>query len=223
MTEALSVVALSALTGGLVALVTGPILRRLPEPTNGGDKLPYQELAGVGFTAACSAAAVLAQLVALSWLPLSGQPLWTVLAVLGVLLAAIDARTTWLPLRLTRAAWVLMAVAVAASVALGSTTRDVIRTLAGAAIAGLLYLLVWALTKGGFGFGDVRFAPLLGAALASQSWTLLVWGLTVGTALGAVHGAIRLLRRQQGGFPYAPSMLGGTYLAVVAWRLLVGD
>jgi leader peptidase (prepilin peptidase) / N-methyltransferase len=76
-------------------------------------------------------------------------------------------------------------------------------------------------TRGGFGFGDVRFAPLLGAATASHSWSLLIWGLTFGTAVGAVHGAGRLARRRVGGFPYAPSMLAGCYLAVVALMLLL--
>jgi hypothetical protein len=42
-----------------------------------------------------------------------------------------------------------------------------------------------------------------------------------GTLVGAAHGVLRLLRRQRGSFPYAPAMLGGSYLAAVAqWLVL---
>jgi leader peptidase (prepilin peptidase)/N-methyltransferase len=80
-------------------------------------------------------------------------------------------------------------------------------------VAGLLYLLVWRVSRGGFGFGDVRFAPLIGAATAAHSWSLLLLGLFAGSVLGAVHGGIRLVRRRAGPFPYAPAMLAGAYLA----------
>jgi leader peptidase (prepilin peptidase)/N-methyltransferase len=144
-----------------------------------------------------------------------------VLATVGVLLAAIDGRTTWLPLSLTRGGWALMALAIGVSAVLGAAPGDVARTALGAVVAGGLYLLVWVISRGGFGFGDVRFAPMLGAATAAQSWTLLLWGLTLGTAVGAGHAAIRLLRGRPGNFPYAPSMLAGSYLAALALRLLL--
>ena len=211
----------AALTGLVVAVAVRPVLRRLPEPVDQADKTAYRDLATPGFTVICALLAMAAQVLALLLLPAPAQPLWTVLATAGVLLAAIDARTTWLPLRLTYVAWVLMAVAVGLSALLGATMVGVLRTVAGAAIAGALYLFVWAITRGGFGFGDVRFAPLLGATTASQSWTLLIWGLTLGTMVGAVHGGFRLLRRRLGGFAYAPSMLTGSYLAVAALHLLL--
>jgi leader peptidase (prepilin peptidase)/N-methyltransferase len=96
--------------------------------------------------------------------------MWVVLATLGVLLAAIDARTSWLPLRLTQIAWLAMAIAALMSALLGGSVWVAARALAGAAIAGALYVLVWLISRGGFGFGDVRFAPLLGAAAAAGSW-----------------------------------------------------
>jgi leader peptidase (prepilin peptidase)/N-methyltransferase len=136
-----------------------------------------------------------------------------VLATLGVVLAAVDARTTWLPLRLTQLAWAAMAAAGLVTLALGAGWPTLLRAGVGAAVAGLLYLLVWRLSGGGFGFGDVRFAPLVGAATAAQSWSLLVLGLFAGSVLGAAYGGIRLLRRRAGPFPYAPAMLAGAYLA----------
>jgi leader peptidase (prepilin peptidase)/N-methyltransferase len=214
MTAAL-ITAVVTVTGLVVALAVRPVLHSLPEPVAAQGKTPYRDLATPCFVVACVGFAMLAQGLALVLLHLRVQPLWTVLAVCGVLLAAIDARTTWLPLRLTRVGWALMAVAVGTSLPLGASVAAVVRTAAGSVAAGTLYLVIWAVTRGGFGFGDVRFAPLLGAATASQSWTLLIWGLTAGTAVGAVHGGLRLLGRRKGSFPYAPSMLAGCYLAAL--------
>jgi leader peptidase (prepilin peptidase) / N-methyltransferase len=136
-----------------------------------------------------------------------------VLAILGVLLAAIDARTGWLPLKLTRTAWVAMSVATLLAVLLGGGFWVTARAVAGAAIAGGLYLLVWLLSQGGFGFGDVRFAPLLGAAAAADSWMLLWWTLLLGTVAGGLVGVLRLAQGRREAFPYAPSMLVGAYAA----------
>ena len=145
--------------------------------------------------------------------PTALQPLWWVLATFGVVLAAVDARTTWLPLRLTRLAWAAMAAAGLLALLLGAGWPALLRAGAGAALAGLLYLAVWRLSGGGFGFGDVRFAPLVGAATAADSWSLLVIGLFAGSVLGAAYAGLRLVRRRAGPFPYAPAMLAGAYLA----------
>ena len=53
----------------------------------------------------------------------------------------------------------------------------------------------------------------LGAATAAHSWSMLWSALVLGTLIGAGHGLLRLSRRRPGGFPYAPSMLAGAYLA----------
>ena len=106
-----------------------------------------------------------------------------------------------------------MAVAAVLAASLGGGVWVAVRALAGAAIAGGLYLLVWLLSHGGFGFGDVRFAPLLGAAAAADSWTLLWWTLLLGTVAGGLIGLLRLAQGWRGAFPYAPSMLIGAYAA----------
>jgi leader peptidase (prepilin peptidase)/N-methyltransferase len=208
------------LTGLVVTLLTRPVLARLPEPSDAEDKPAYAELGTVAFVGTCALVSMAAQLLAWTMLPTHVQPLWTVLALCAVLLAAIDARTTWLPLRLTRAGWLLMLVGVGLSLLFGATLGDAARALAGAAVAGTVYLLLWMLTRGGFGFGDVRYAPLLGAATAGVSWSLLMWGLALGSLVGAVHGMFRLVGRRAGAFPYAPSMLLGSYLSVALLYLV---
>ncbi len=208
---------LAAVGCGLVLLfATGPVLRRLPEPelepTEG--KLRYAELADRPFTIGVAILAAVAGGLGWAFSPATARPSWLVLGTVVVLLAAVDARTTWLPLPLTRIGWALMLVAtVLAGLWAGFATP--LRMAAGAAIAGGLYLLVWLLSRGGFGFGDVRFAPLIGAAAAAHSWTLLLWALVLGSLIGAMHGLFRLARRLRSPFPYAPAILTGAYLALV--------
>jgi leader peptidase (prepilin peptidase) / N-methyltransferase len=194
-------------------------LWRLPEPVPGDGKPIYRDLGTTRFVLVCGALAGVA--TAISWLTVAryAQPMWSVLAILGVLLAAIDARTSWLPLLLTRIAWLAMAVAAVLAASLGGDVSVAVRSAAGAAIAGGLYLIVWLLSRGGFGFGDVRFAPLLGAAAAADSWTLLWSTLLLGTVSGGIVGVLRLLRGRREGFPYAPSMLVGAYAACLVATL----
>ena len=186
---------------------------RLPEPAEGAGKVRYADLATPSFVVGSAVTGGAAAVISSFTLPVAVQPLWWVLGTVGVVLAAVDARTTWLPLRLTRLAGAAMAAAGVVALMLGSGWLILLRAGGGATLAGLLYLIVWRLSRGGFGFGDVRFAPLVGAATAAHSWSLLVLGLFAGSLLAAAYGRVRLLRRRDGPFPYAPAMLAGAYLA----------
>ena len=210
---ALTAIAVTLTVALISALLVRPVLRRLPEPANGDGKPLYRDLGSGRFLIICSVLAGLATTISWLSLPRHAQPMWLVLAVLGVLLAAIDARTSWLPLRLTRIAWLAMAVASLLAAWLSGRADVAVRAAAGAAIAGGLYLLVWLISRGGFGFGDVRFAPLLGAAAAADSWTLLWLTLLLGTVVGGLIGLLRLAQGRRDAFPYAPSMLMGAYAA----------
>jgi leader peptidase (prepilin peptidase) / N-methyltransferase len=211
-----TVVAAAVLTGLATAAAVRPVLQALPEPPDQPGKVAYRSLLTARLLLICGLLAAGGTAVAWQRVPPATLPLWTVLSTCGVLLAVIDAKTTWLPLRLTQAAWLLMLLSVAAGWALGGGWQLAVRTVAGAAIAGALYFLGWLITRGGFGFGDVRYAPLLGAAAAACSWRLLIGALIMGTVVGGLYGLARLAHRRRGPFPYAPSMLAGTYLAVAA-------
>jgi leader peptidase (prepilin peptidase) / N-methyltransferase len=217
--EGLAAVAIAATIAVTSAFLVRPLLQRLPQPVPGDRKPIYRELGTTHFVLVCGALAGVA--AAISWLTVAryAQPMWSVLAILGILLAAIDARTGWLPLRLTRIAWLAMAMASVLAASLGGSVWIVVRSAVGAAIAGGLYLLVWLLSRGGFGFGDVRFAPLLGAAAAANSWTLLWWALLLGAVVGGLVGVLRLVRGRREAFPYAPSMLVGAYAACLVTAL----
>lgn len=235
----MATIAAAVAVGTLLALLTPRILRALPEPQSwSGDpgehegpdepagpgepdqsKIPYASLATPQFALIVGGLATLGTAAAGLLLPLSGLPVWTTLSTFGMLLAAIDARTTWLPLPLTRLAWLGTAVALTIGGLLGNW-GDALRGLGGFVLAGALFGLVWLVTRGGFGFGDVRYAPLVGAATASVSWSLLAWALVLGSLVGAVVGLVRLAAGRRGAFAYAPSILAGGYLALVARWLL---
>lgn len=211
---------LAVLVGAGLGLATPSVLRRLPEPTLDEPtetKIPYAALATKPFATAVGLSAAAALALAAVTLTSVVLPVWLALGTLGVLLAAIDARTTWLPLPLTRVAWAATAVALVLTGLVGGWPAAA-RGAGGFLLAGALFWLIWRLTSGGFGFGDVRFAPLVGAAAASVSWTLLAWALVLGSLAGAVVGLVRLAARRRGPFAYAPSILAGGYLAaVLAW------
>lgn len=212
---------LAGLLGAVTGTCTPALLRRLPEPAPAATadesevKIPYAELATPRFAAGVAVVSAMATTVSAEALPIAVLPGWSVLSTIGVLLAAIDARTTWLPLPLTRIGWVAMALALIAAGLLGGGPV-LLRGVAGFALAGALFGLVWLVSRGGFGFGDVRYAPLVGAAAASVSWALLAWALVLGSLVGAVVGLVRLAAGRRAAFAYAPSLLIGGYLAVAA-------
>ena len=203
---------------GAVAVMAGltrPVLQRLPEPAEAvaEGKLAYRDLATPPFVLGCTVLAVVAVAVAWLTLPRAVQPMWWVLAVPVLLLAAVDARTTWLPLPLTRWSWLAMALAALGSAVLGDGLALLLRAGVGAALAGAIYMLVWRVSNGGIGFGDVRFAPLLGAATAAVDWPMLLAALVLGSLAGAAYGVVLLVRRKGRSFAYAPAILSGGYLA----------
>lgn len=204
------------LAGAITGLTAPAVLRRLPEPGSGEDKVPYRALATWEFAWATGACAVAALAVVAARLPVAIWPVWIPLATLGVLLAGIDAVTTWLPLRLTRILWA--ATLISATVTLGLVDPGLrgglaMRMVIGAIVVGAFFWAFWRWI-GGLGFGDVRLAPVLGAVTASVSWQILVLGLLIGTGLGALHGVVRQVRSRAGPFPYGPSLIAGAFVAV---------
>ena len=191
---------------------TRAVLVRLPEPAEPAGKAPYRTLPTRRFVTTCTAlAAVAATLVGLT-LPTAAWPLWWVLCAPALVLVAVDARTTWLPLPLTRSVWVATAGAAVPATVLGGPAL-LVRGAVGAGAAALLYLVLWRLSRGGLGFGDVRLAPVLGAAAAAAGWSTLLATLLLGSLVGAVVGVVLTLRGRPGSFAYAPSMLAGAFLA----------
>ena len=67
-------------------------------------------------------------------------------------------------------------------------------------------------SPGSMGFGDVKAAVVLGAALGSVDWHLAVVGLTLASGLGAAIGIGRRART----IPFGPFLVVGSALALAA-------
>lgn len=152
-----------------------------------------------------------------------GQPrpellVWLLAAPFGVLLACVDVRVHRLPdgltLPLAAALPLLLAVAALLPYAAGSWAH----ALLGALALGSGYLVLFLLHPAGMGFGDVKLAVPLGAALGWYGWGVLFTGAFAGFLLGSLYGLGLVLTRRAGrgaAIPFGPFMLGGTLLGLL--------
>jgi leader peptidase (prepilin peptidase)/N-methyltransferase len=138
----------------------------------------------------------MAGLVALSWIDLKTQRLprqiiyWT--ALIGVPLLCVAALVEHEPKRI----WMM---------------------LLGAGIAFALMGLIYVVSRGGMGDGDVRLSPLLGAYLGFLNPGLVPIGLFFGFCLGAVVGVALMVAGKAGrrtAVPFGPFLALGTVLAI---------
>lgn len=141
--------------------------------------------------------------VAFLWLP-------PVIALCSIL----DLRTMIIPKRVV---WVGSAVALVLIVA-ASLIEGVGAAVEGAVIGGLGYFAVlfalWFVYPRGMGFGDVRFALLLGLYLGWLHFMLPVVALVFASVIGIAVGLAARLSRGGREFPFGPGMALGALCAV---------
>ncbi|MCW3156845.1 prepilin peptidase [Micropruina sonneratiae] len=211
----------AALAAVAVALGTPALLRALPPPHADpaeqtgpvGEAGPYRPLATGRFALAVGVGVAGAGALAVTLAP-TVSPAFAGLATLGVLSAAIDARTGYLPRMLARAAWALTAAGLLACLPLAGP-GPLLPAVAGAAATTALFWAFWR-WGGGFGFGDVRLAPVIGAASAAVSWTTLAVALFLGGLLGVAWGLAWRATGRGRSFPYGPALVAGPFLALIA-------
>ena len=88
--------------------------------------------------------------------------------------------------------------------------------LAGGALAFALMLVIYVLSRGGMGFGDVKLAGLIGLYLGTTLGVLsLFLAFVLGASIGLVLLALRLKSRKDA-LPFGPFLAIGAYLAM-AW------
>ncbi len=208
-----ALLALPVLFAAGLATATPAVLRRLPAPVDEPESDPYRPLATPGtalavFLLAAPAGTlvtVTAPAQALGWLGLTGP---------GLLAAVVDARTGFLPARLAQASWLLTGAGLLVS-ATWSGAEMLLRAGLGGLAAGALFWVFWRF-GGGFGFGDVRLAPVIGATTAAMGWPMLLAALLLGGLLGAGWGVIWRALGKGRSFPYGPALVAGPYLALLA-------
>lgn len=153
--------------------------------------------------------AALGQLMAL--------PAFLYFAAVGLALALIDAQTHRLPDRLVLPSYPVLAVLVAAAAGLRADWWSFARALIGGAVLFALFFLVALAYPAGLGFGDVKFAGLVGGVLAYLSWSALIAGVIAGFLLAAIVGVVLLVAGRASRstrIPFGPFMVLGALLGV---------
>lgn len=155
--------------------------------------------------------------IPIAWLAPALRPGWLVWASAGLILVAIDARSTWLPIRASVLTEVGLVLAIGAGALLTGDAWFAARSLIGASLAGGLFFLLWRVS-GQLGFGDVRLAAMAGglAAMGSTQWWFAA--LLGGSAASALWGlAVAAWRRNHPSplgkaFAYGPGLWLGPWL-----------
>jgi leader peptidase (prepilin peptidase)/N-methyltransferase len=139
------------------------------------------------------------------------------LAVVGVRLIVIDARSHRLPNRIvlpTLAGVILLVVLEALATAdAGRLTRSLLGGLA----LGAFYAVLRLSSRRGMGGGDVKLAAVIGLVLAWHGWQTLLLGAAAAFLLGALHAlTLMALRRatRHTRIAFGPWMIIGAALAI---------
>ncbi|MFJ7251429.1 prepilin peptidase [Streptomyces sp. NPDC098085] len=143
---------------------------------------------------------------------------WLLLAPVGVLLATIDRRVHRLPDRLTLPAAGAVAVLLGVAALPPGHGGSWLSALLGGAALGAFYFLLFLINPNGMGFGDVKLALSLGAALGWYGWAVVFAGGFAGFLLGAVYGfGLMVLKRagRKTGIPFGPFMISGALLGLL--------
>ncbi|WP_405019026.1 prepilin peptidase [Kitasatospora sp. NBC_00070] len=199
-----------AILGGVaVGLVLAPGVRRavgryaVPyegEPAARPLSLPTAALVSAGAGAAVGAGYGVA-----------GWPVLVWTALLGVVLALVDASVHRLPDVLTAT------LAAGTAILLLVTERQsLLRCLLAALALGLGFALLALLVP--IGLGDAKLAPSLGALLAVTGWATVLAGLVYAFLLAGLWAVALLLTRRAGrqdSLAFGPFLLLGTLLAVL--------
>ncbi len=93
------------------------------------------------------------------------------------------------------------------------------RSLVGGAGYFFLLLLIALVARGGFGFGDVKLAFLLGEFCAFRSWEAVFVAVLGAFLIGGLVSLVLLVLRRVGrkdALPFGPSMVAGAFVAIAA-------
>lgn len=143
---------------------------------------------------------------------------WLLLVPVGLLLATVDFTVHRLPdiVTLPLAAIALIGLGGATLMpAAGGSWRT---ALLGSLTLGACYFVLFLINPRGFGFGDVKLAPALGAVLGWYGWGILLIGTFAGYLFGALYGVGLILTRRAGRkstIPFGPFLVAGAFVGIL--------
>ncbi len=136
-------------------------------------------------------------------------------------LSWIDLKTKRLPREITYVTLAIGAPLLTLDAIIDSDGRRVVDMVAGAAIALAFMGLVYLVSRGGLGDGDVRLSPLLGAYLGWLGLPYVPVGLFLGFLFGSIVGVGAMVAGRAGrktALPFGPFLAAGTIVAVFVGR-----
>lgn len=133
------------------------------------------------------------------------------LAWFGAWLSAIDLDVRRLPNRLLSVHGLLVAVGVGAAGILSGDLSILVQAVVGGVVAFVVFWILDRIRPGGFGWGDGKYIPIIGAATASVSLTVAWWAFLIAcvTAILATP-----FRRRRTAFPFGPWLALGAFASI---------
>jgi len=144
-------------------------------------------------------------------------PAYCILCATLIAQTWIDLRTQRLPREITYTGMVLGGIALTVAAIVLDEPERIWMAALGAAIALVTMWLIYKLSRGGMGDGDVRLAPLLGMFLGWINPGIVLPGLFFGFIAGAVVGVVMMAVNRAGrrtAVPFGPFLALGTIVAI---------
>lgn len=144
------------------------------------------------------------------------EPWWVESALIvtlavGTVAAVVDTVSRRIPDRLVLASLVPVVITLLIVVVAGDAPETLLTVPAGAALLALPVLVLHLIAPTAMGFGDVKLALALGAAIGLIEWRYAVTALCLASGLTV---AVAIVRRRHT-MPFAPGLIAGTALALV--------
>jgi leader peptidase (prepilin peptidase)/N-methyltransferase len=139
------------------------------------------------------------------------------LAPVLVSLCVVDLRERRLPDRILLPSIPIAFGLLAVPALLDGAPRVVATAALGAVLFAGVLLVLHLASPSGMGFGDVKLGLLLGMYLGSVRLGLVLWGLLVGSLLGAAMAVPVALkaRDRRAGIPFGPALCAGTVVVLL--------
>ncbi len=131
--------------------------------------------------------------------------------------AMIDLHTRRLPDVWVGAAAAVFVLSIGVGWVAGQGNADTAGIVIGALVMSMPLLLLHLSSPTSMGFGDVKTAIVLGAALGAVEWQLTLGALALAAGATASVGLVRNLRY----IAFGPGLLGGSLIALLARDLLI--
>jgi len=135
-----------------------------------------------------------------------------------VVLSIADIRVGLVPRKFLYPTLALMAVGLVAASAVGDNWWAMVHASVGGVGAFFVFVVIYVLYPRGMGFGDVRLAGLMGAALGWLGYVSLYVGFVAGFFVGAVYGVVTMAVVRGGRktrFPFGPGLAVGAVVGVL--------